>query len=88
MNRCKKRKSIDMIYELKEFYDCYLIEDHNDLHIIFDDGNIKNNHVEFCKEESLKKENYVAAQICSLLEQFTEKEREILLSKNFNNYCF
>lgn len=49
------------------------------LHIVLDDYNIEDNHIVWCKNYALEKQDEDGVFMCDLLLQFTEDEREKIL---------
>jgi hypothetical protein len=56
------------------------------LHIILDDGNIKNNHIQYCLEISKEKNDKLGIELCELLLKATKTQRQKLVN-SYNLYA-
>jgi hypothetical protein len=55
------------------------------LHIILDDGNIENNHIEYCLELSRQKNDLKGIELCELLLKISKTQRNKLIH-NYSLY--
>lgn len=73
-----KKQKEHMLVALLEKYDELGM---TTLHIIVDDGNYTDKDVEFCIEWAEKQGEYLSKQIALLLQEFTIKERKIIIEE-------
>lgn len=55
------------------------------LHIMLDDGNVEQGHIDFCRERAKEASDEPGQHLCDVMEMFTLAEREALFASNFES---
>ena len=74
-----------IVQKCKEYYQKPGNSVGGNLHIVLDDGNLENSHIQHCKETCIKEHDHDGSKICTLLLQCTDAQRRSI----YNSYrCY